>query len=434
MTADSPKQKYYAVSKGKKPGIYDNWHDADKQVSGFSRSCFKGFSSERLAEGFMQAANIANPKRYFRNQSDSCRDIAYDNQADLSLSSSIDLDELDSTVAATDAASAASTPTTTRSTTTTKTPMECGNCQQLKTLIDQLTRRISAMEKHQVFPLVERIDKMEALISTQSTNSTASGFKLAELSSKIDSLNKTITNLNSNQSAPPYQSIPRSTPTNSSHHDTVQTQGQAPNTTQTRPLSHQPSRPSSQSNRHQVPFHPVNCIVVSSSQTDKDRFKHTDQDEIRKTIGENHGPLIIDFINRYHFNSASPKFIVQFSSPENATRVVDEWKPDSLGGSVARKTINPKDNPTHIGMVKGVPRDIADDELLSAIHIQYPDSTFIRLFKDQQPLRTLKLTFTTETQLKQAFTDGLLVSSSNMMFRVEPPYTTLRSASRQNVD
>lgn len=43
-------KKYYVVLKGRRPGIYDNWKDTDKQVSGYSGSIFKSIKTLKKAE------------------------------------------------------------------------------------------------------------------------------------------------------------------------------------------------------------------------------------------------------------------------------------------------------------------------------------------------------------------------------------------------
>lgn len=47
------KKKYYAVRKGRIPGIYETWSDCQKQVIGFPGAAFKGFPSFAEAEAFM---------------------------------------------------------------------------------------------------------------------------------------------------------------------------------------------------------------------------------------------------------------------------------------------------------------------------------------------------------------------------------------------
>lgn len=47
--------KFYAVKKGRKPGIYLTWPEAQKQISGFSGAQFKSFPSKE------EALNFINP-------------------------------------------------------------------------------------------------------------------------------------------------------------------------------------------------------------------------------------------------------------------------------------------------------------------------------------------------------------------------------------
>ena len=42
------KRKYYAVARGRKPGIYDSWYGpggAEEQVAGFAGALYRGFTS-----------------------------------------------------------------------------------------------------------------------------------------------------------------------------------------------------------------------------------------------------------------------------------------------------------------------------------------------------------------------------------------------------
>lgn len=46
-------KKYYAVQKGRKPGIYETWADCEAQVKGFSGAVYKSFPSLNEAQAFM---------------------------------------------------------------------------------------------------------------------------------------------------------------------------------------------------------------------------------------------------------------------------------------------------------------------------------------------------------------------------------------------
>ena len=50
-------KKYYAVKKGRVPGIYDTWDECKAQTAGFSGPVFKSFNSLTEAEDFMKEAN-----------------------------------------------------------------------------------------------------------------------------------------------------------------------------------------------------------------------------------------------------------------------------------------------------------------------------------------------------------------------------------------
>ena len=46
--------KFYAVKKGRQPGIYTTWPDAQKQVQGFSGAKYKSFTSQEEALAYME--------------------------------------------------------------------------------------------------------------------------------------------------------------------------------------------------------------------------------------------------------------------------------------------------------------------------------------------------------------------------------------------
>ena len=47
------KNKYYAVTKGRVPGIYRTWSECQKQVTGYPGAVFKGFVTEEEAQSFL---------------------------------------------------------------------------------------------------------------------------------------------------------------------------------------------------------------------------------------------------------------------------------------------------------------------------------------------------------------------------------------------
>jgi len=49
------KKNFYVVKVGRKPGVYLNWSDCEKQVKGFKGALFKGFNSESDAEEYQKS-------------------------------------------------------------------------------------------------------------------------------------------------------------------------------------------------------------------------------------------------------------------------------------------------------------------------------------------------------------------------------------------
>lgn len=48
------KKKFYAIAKGRRPGIYNNWPQAQAQVAGFKGALYKGFATRAEAEAWMK--------------------------------------------------------------------------------------------------------------------------------------------------------------------------------------------------------------------------------------------------------------------------------------------------------------------------------------------------------------------------------------------
>lgn len=59
--------KYYAVKKGKNPGIYNSWSDCQKQINGFSGAKFHSFNTIEEAEKYMSEKEYEQ-KHYYDNE------------------------------------------------------------------------------------------------------------------------------------------------------------------------------------------------------------------------------------------------------------------------------------------------------------------------------------------------------------------------------
>lgn len=58
MRGDINTMKYYAVKKGSKIGVFDNWTDCQASIKGFSKPDFKGFSNREEAEAYLSGEDI----------------------------------------------------------------------------------------------------------------------------------------------------------------------------------------------------------------------------------------------------------------------------------------------------------------------------------------------------------------------------------------
>ena len=56
------KKKFYAVKKGKNPGIYETWDEAKEQVTGFPSPTYKSFNTKEEAEEFLYSDDKNNIK------------------------------------------------------------------------------------------------------------------------------------------------------------------------------------------------------------------------------------------------------------------------------------------------------------------------------------------------------------------------------------
>ena len=59
-----PKKKYYAIVRGKRPGIYKVWfgrNGAEVQVRGFPNALYKGFATREAAEDYLKHSGEESP-------------------------------------------------------------------------------------------------------------------------------------------------------------------------------------------------------------------------------------------------------------------------------------------------------------------------------------------------------------------------------------
>jgi ribonuclease HI len=54
------KPSHYAVARGRNEGVYTSWKECEKQVSGYSRNAYKGFTSRSEADAYIAGAKAAD--------------------------------------------------------------------------------------------------------------------------------------------------------------------------------------------------------------------------------------------------------------------------------------------------------------------------------------------------------------------------------------
>jgi viroplasmin and RNaseH domain-containing protein len=55
--------EYYAVVKGRRIGVFDNWPECHEQVNGYSGAVYKGFKTRSAAIAFFNAATANGSKQ-----------------------------------------------------------------------------------------------------------------------------------------------------------------------------------------------------------------------------------------------------------------------------------------------------------------------------------------------------------------------------------
>ena len=161
-------------------------------------------------------------------------------------------------------------------------------------------------------------------------------------------------------------------------------------------------------------FRPNQCVVVSITKTSP-TYTNFQQDEIRRTINKKFGATIIQKVTKYNFKTEKPKFIIQLQNETAAAEMVNKWQGDLFGGSTARSTIQPQDTSTTT-MMKGIPLDANDNEVLDDINRKFPHTEIERLYKQGKKLRTVLVRFKTKELYQSALSlsNGFLLESQHI--------------------
>ena len=168
-----------------------------------------------------------------------------------------------------------------------------------------------------------------------------------------------------------------------------------------------------------TPFIPENNIVITIEKTSQ-AYTNFSHDLVRRTVNNKYGPTLIEKINRYKFDTNTPRIIMQLKSPEAANSLIEKWEKNTFGGSEVRNTIDPKTLNTNVAMLKGVPIDADDTQLQGQVQSQYPGASATRLIKSGNKLRVFRVKFSDETQLTTALNQrGFLFTSEKIVCHFE---------------
>ena len=69
--------KYYAVSVGRKCGIYDDWETAKRQVNGYSGNRYQGYRTERGAINYMKKEGFKEPQLFYSHNTSNSKQTTF---------------------------------------------------------------------------------------------------------------------------------------------------------------------------------------------------------------------------------------------------------------------------------------------------------------------------------------------------------------------
>lgn len=178
--------------------------------------------------------------------------------------------------------------------------------------------------------------------------------------------------------------------------------------------SQRPSFSRDQRRIHATKFNPDLCLVIYDFK--KDVAPTLNQDKIRLAICEKFGPVLIPLINRYHYRTNNPKYIVQFQCHDVLNKIFLNWNQQILGGCLARKTIKPEKN---VGIIKGLPLDIDNDDLQKQLNGK---SVSRIISKEGIRFRSARIVFNSPDELSHALKYGVKLPSRNLILEVQELY------------
>ena len=166
---------------------------------------------------------------------------------------------------------------------------------------------------------------------------------------------------------------------------------------------------------HHISFIPKKNIVVIVG---KEGDIVANDDDIRRVIGGIDSDITIEKISRSS-NNCFKRFCVQLSDERMVDSALTKWSSNLFGKSTARKVMQ-QSGTSHnsIGVVKGVPLYISDDQLCTDLEDGgFGQTTVKRINKGDKPTRAVKVYFNNHELLTKAINDR--VRAQGLTFTVD---------------
>ena len=433
--------KYYAVSVGRKCGIYDDWETAKRQVNGYSGNRYKGYNTGRGAINYMKKEGFKEPQVFLSRTTSNSKHTTFSSSG---ITTTTSTGASSNPMATKEVGTGPGAPINNQSDTPVMKSVgtgEEGLRQNNHTSMSDWAQ--ISMQENSTIKCVSCVNMLE-IVKVMSAQLTALQSEVSTLTKRIEKLSEKPTSTHMNLSYSDAATRGRSPPAPPLLPTTQQYQQHKP------PPQHQQQQQPQQSQQHQAPppnqtnqtqqqrqqqpqpqppapvrrpprptdpvFDPSKCVIIHSEHKD---FSQVNHDNVRAAIAATvKKPILIDIINRYKSKSEDPKYLVQLADPSLIDSILTNWKSTNLGGSTVRRPIKPNNN---TAVLKGVPTDLSETELLTEIGKSYENiASIYRLkSKDNKPLHTVKITFETKHQLEHAIKNGIALQSLNLIVRVE---------------
>ena len=177
--------------------------------------------------------------------------------------------------------------------------------------------------------------------------------------------------------------------------------------------------PKSTKFQHQTPLNPACSVVLYNIPVSKKSV--ITKDRVRETINKVIGPTLILSVNKYHFDSELPKYMVQFKSEEKVQSLLEKWTESTLDSVKVRPAKSPEKN---VGMLPHVPLDLNLSAIQEDLDKIFPGSVCTRIEKNHAPTRTVKVVFKDKKFLEDALEKGIKSSNLQSIWLVQLPHST----------